>query len=77
MMPQTVSASKPSRAIAKSPAFSPAGEGLKSGRNIFSLIMNGRLIASDEIVTLTIYAFDVAAIFLLLALWRFRSKELL
>lgn len=45
--------------------------------NIFSLIMNGRLIASDEIVTLTIYAFDVAAIFLLLALWRFRSKELL
>lgn len=45
--------------------------------NVFGLIMNGRLIAMEEISTLTIYAFDVAAIFLLLALWRFCSKELL
>lgn len=45
--------------------------------NVFELIMSGRLIALEDILTLTIYAFDVAAIFLLLALWRFRSRELL
>ena len=45
--------------------------------NVFSLITSGRLIALGDIFTLTLYAFDVAAIFLLLALWRFRSKELL
>lgn len=45
--------------------------------NVFGLIMNGRLIALEDILTLTIYAFDVAAIFLLLALWRFRSRELI
>ena len=45
--------------------------------NIFGLIMQGRLITLDDILILTLYAFDVAAIFLLLALWRFRTKELL
>ena len=45
--------------------------------NVFTLIMGGKLIGLDEIFMLTLYAFDVAAIFLLLALWRFRSKELL
>ena len=45
--------------------------------NLFSLIMKGRLIALEDILLLTLYALDVAAIFLLLALWRFRSKELL
>ena len=45
--------------------------------NVFSLILSGRLIALEDILTLTIYAFDVAAIFLLLALWRFLSRELL
>lgn len=45
--------------------------------NVFGLIVSGRLIALEDILTLTIYAFDVAAIFLLLALWRFRSRELL
>ena len=45
--------------------------------NVSSLIMQGRLIAIEDIFTLTLYALDVAAIFLLVALWRFRSKELL
>ncbi len=45
--------------------------------SVFSHIINGRLIALEDIVMLTLYAFDVTAIFLLLALWRFRSKELL
>lgn len=45
--------------------------------NVASLIMQGRLIAIEDIFTLTLYALDVAAIFLLVALWRFRSKELL
>ena len=45
--------------------------------NVFMLILGGKLIALEDIVMLTLYAFDVSAIFLLLALWRFRSKELL
>ena len=45
--------------------------------NVFTLIMQGRLIALEDVFILTLYALDVAAIFLLLALWRFRSKELL
>ena len=35
------------------------------------------MMALEDILMLTFYAFDVAAIFLLLALWRFRTKELL
>jgi len=45
--------------------------------NVFSLIMGGKLIRPSDIALLTLYAFDVAAIFLLLALWRFHNKELL
>ena len=45
--------------------------------NIFTLIVGGKLIVLEDIFMLTLYAFDVAAIFLLLALWRFHSKELL
>ncbi len=45
--------------------------------NVFSLISQGRLIAAEDVAILTVYAFDVTAIFLLFALWRFRSKELL
>ena len=45
--------------------------------NVFSLIAEGRLITLQDVAILTLYAFDVAAIFLLLALWRFRSKEVL
>lgn len=45
--------------------------------NVFSLIAEGRLITLQDVAILTLYAFDVTAIFLLLALWRFRSKEVL
>ncbi len=45
--------------------------------NVFSLIVKGNLIPLEDVLMLTLYAFDVAAIFLLLALWRFRFKELL
>lgn len=45
--------------------------------NVFTLIVQGRLVALEDIFILTLYAVDVAAIFLLLALWRFRSKELI
>ncbi len=45
--------------------------------DVFTLIVQGKLIALEDICVLTLYAFDVAAIFLLLALWRFRAKELL
>ena len=43
--------------------------------NVFSLIQEGRLITLEDVAILTLYAFDVTAIFLLLALWRFRTKE--
>ena len=45
--------------------------------NIFMLIMKGELIAPADIAMLTLYAFDFTAIVLLLALWKFRRKELL
>ncbi len=45
--------------------------------DVFTLIVQGKLIALEDICVLTLYAFDVAAIFLLPALWRYRTKELL
>ena len=45
--------------------------------NIFWLIFSGNMIPPQDVLMLTLYAFDVAAIFLLLALWWFRFKELL
>lgn len=45
--------------------------------NVFMLIADGTLITLEDVAILTLYAFDVTAIFLLLALWRFRSKEVL
>ncbi len=45
--------------------------------DVFSHIFQGRLIALEDILVLTAYAFDITAIFLLLAIWRFRYKELL
>jgi len=39
--------------------------------------MKGELIAPADIAMLTLYAFDFTAIVLLLALWKFRRKELL
>lgn len=43
--------------------------------NVFTLIFEGHLIPLEDALMLTLYAFDVAAVFLLLALWRFRSRE--
>jgi hypothetical protein len=37
----------------------------------------GRLINLEDVALLTLYAVDVSAIMLLLALWRFRTKELI
>lgn len=45
--------------------------------NVFMLFFEGSLIPLEDALILTLYAFDVAAIFLLLALWRFRYKELI
>ena len=45
--------------------------------NILWLILSGNPIPPEDVLMLTVYAFDVAAIFLLLALWWFRFKELL
>ena len=45
--------------------------------NVFFQIFEGNLIPLEDVLMLTLYAFDVAAIFLLLALWWFRYKELL
>lgn len=45
--------------------------------NVFLQIVEGTLIPLEDVLTLTLYALDVAAIFLLLALWWFRFKELL
>lgn len=44
--------------------------------NVFSHIVTGQLLSLEDIVMLTLYAFDVTAVCLLLALWRFRSQEL-
>ena len=45
--------------------------------NVFLQIFEGTLIPLEDVLILTLYALDVAAIFLLLALWWFRHKELL
>ena len=45
--------------------------------NVALLIMEGRLIAIEDIFVLTLYAFDVAIIFVLLSLWRFRTREMI
>ncbi len=45
--------------------------------NLFFLFLQGRMISLEEIFVLTLYALDVTAIFVLLALWRFRSRDLL
>lgn len=45
--------------------------------NVATSFFTGSLISTTDIVMLTLYAFDLVAIFVLLALWRFRSKEVL
>ena len=37
-------------------------------------IMSGTIVGWDEVAILTVYALDLVAIFVLLAMWRFRSK---
>ena len=45
--------------------------------SLFHLFLQRRMISLEEIFVLTLYALDVTAIFLLLAWWRFRSRDLL
>ena len=45
--------------------------------NVFQLLSTGRVLSAGDLLTLTLYALDVAAILLLLALWRFRSRQLI
>ena len=39
-------------------------------------LLQTRPVPLEDLVVLTLYALDVAVIFLLLALWRFRSRDL-
>ena len=45
--------------------------------NLFYLFLQRRMISLEEVFVLTLYALDVTAILLLLAWWRFRSRDLL
>lgn len=44
---------------------------------VFLDVLHGTLVDWKDVVLLSLYAFDFVAIMLLLALWRFRTKELL
>jgi ABC-type transport system involved in multi-copper enzyme maturation permease subunit len=44
--------------------------------SVFSDVLQGALVDWRHVALLTLYAFDFVAIMLLLALWRFRTKEL-
>jgi hypothetical protein len=44
--------------------------------NVFFQIVQGSLMRPKDVAFLSLYAVDFAAIMLLLALWRFRTKEL-
>jgi ABC-type transport system involved in multi-copper enzyme maturation permease subunit len=44
--------------------------------NVFFQVLQGSLMHSKEVAFLSLYAVDFVAIMLLLALWRFRAKEL-
>jgi Cu-processing system permease protein len=44
--------------------------------DLYGEVMSGTLIGLAEVGWLTLYAFDIVALMLLLALWRFRRKEL-
>jgi ABC-type transport system involved in multi-copper enzyme maturation permease subunit len=44
---------------------------------VFMEVLQGTLVDWKEVALLSLYAFDFVAIMLLLALWRFRTKELL
>jgi hypothetical protein len=44
--------------------------------NLFGQMLKGTLMSSKEVVLLSLYALDFVIFMLLLALWRFRTKEL-
>jgi ABC-type spermidine/putrescine transport system permease subunit II len=44
--------------------------------NVFFQVLQGSLMNSRDVAFLSLYAIDFVAIMLLLALWRFRTKEL-
>jgi hypothetical protein len=43
--------------------------------NVFALIMQGSLVKGDDVAFLSLYALDFIVLMLLLAWWRFRTKE--
>ena len=45
--------------------------------NVFTAVLNGSIINLNDIMFLSLYALDFVIIMLLLALWRFRIKELI
>ncbi|HUB25245.1 MAG TPA: ABC transporter permease subunit [Tepidisphaeraceae bacterium] len=45
--------------------------------NVFFKVLQGSMIHTRDVIFLTLYAMDFVVILLLLALWRFRTKELL
>jgi ABC-type transport system involved in multi-copper enzyme maturation permease subunit len=44
--------------------------------NVFRQVLQGTLMTGKDVVLLTAYAFDFVVLMLLLALWRFRTKEI-
>lgn len=44
--------------------------------DVLSDVLQGRLVDWKDFALLSLYAFDFVAILLLLAVWRFRTKEL-
>jgi ABC-type transport system involved in multi-copper enzyme maturation permease subunit len=44
--------------------------------DIYREVLSGTLMSAADVGWLTLYAFDFAAVMLLLALWRFRTKEI-
>jgi Cu-processing system permease protein len=44
--------------------------------NLFGQMLEGTLVSGKDVLLLTLYAFDFVVLMLVLALWRFRTKEL-
>ncbi len=44
--------------------------------NVFGQVLQGTLISGEDVGLLTLYAADFVVLMLLLALWRFRTKEI-
>lgn len=43
--------------------------------NVFAEVLQGSMLKGSDVLWLTLYAFDFVALILLLAMWRFRTKE--